>query len=214
MMEQRGGSSLIGKIVILLVNAVILIAAFFRARMGIGHEPAPVVNEPGVPYWIRRGAFIGFGVVFAILVAVFAMYWPLPAPSQPIPFSHRVHNTKNLNCFFCHPSATYSSNAGMPPVEKCLLCHNVIAAKFQPIAKIHSYFRKNESIPWVRVNRVPGFVRFSHQIHLARRFDCSECHGNVKEMDRIRQVHKFDMNFCVTCHWRNNGPDSCFACHY
>jgi transglutaminase/protease-like cytokinesis protein 3 len=40
---------------------------------------------------------------------------------------------------FCHPNAAVSSNPGMPSVEKCLLCHNVIASNFQPIAKIKRY---------------------------------------------------------------------------
>jgi hypothetical protein len=138
-----------------------------------------------------------------------------PGPEQPIPFSHRIHvSTKNLNCFFCHPNATTSANAGLPPVEKCLLCHNVIAADFPPIRKIHAYYAKDEGIPWQRVNRVPDFVHFSHQAHLARRFDCSRCHGNVSQMDRISQAHVFTMDFCITCHKANKGPVSCYTCHY
>ncbi|MDO8683399.1 MAG: cytochrome c3 family protein [Armatimonadota bacterium] len=136
-------------------------------------------------------------------------------PAQPIPFSHNLHVTsKKLNCFFCHPYATESSNAGMPPVEKCLLCHNVIAAQWEPIAKIHKYKRMGKGIPWVRVNKVPDFTHFSHQAHLAREFDCGVCHGNVAEMDRVYQANKFTMGFCVDCHKENNASIDCYTCHY
>lgn len=135
-------------------------------------------------------------------------------PAQPIPFSHRIHvQTKELNCFFCHQFATRSSNAGMPPVNRCLLCHTVIASSFPPIAKIRWYYRRNEPIPWVRVGKVPDFVFFQHQPHLAMGFDCSRCHGNVRAMDRIKLVNKFDMNFCVTCHKQNGASVDCYMCH-
>ena len=136
-------------------------------------------------------------------------------PEQPIPFSHRIHvGTKDLSCFFCHPNAATSSNAGMPSVEKCLLCHNVIASQFPPIAKIRQYERRGQGMPWVRVAVLPDFVHFTHQAHLARRVDCGRCHGNVREMDRIKQVHRFKMGFCVDCHRKNKVSTDCFTCHY
>lgn len=136
-------------------------------------------------------------------------------PKQPIPFSHRVHaGSKNISCFFCHPTATVSKNASIPPVQKCFLCHQVIASNFRPIRNMLGYYARQEPIPWIRVNRVPDFVHFSHQPHLARGFDCSRCHGNVKNMDRIRQQYQMNMQFCVTCHWNNKFSVSCSTCHY
>ncbi len=139
----------------------------------------------------------------------------VPGPDQPVPFSHRIHvSTKKLSCFFCHPYAADSINPGMPPVEKCLLCHNVIATKFEPINRIHEYYDAGKPIPWVRVSGIPDFVHFSHQSHLARGIDCGHCHGDIKQMDRVKRVYDLDMHFCIDCHWRNNAPDSCFTCHY
>lgn len=138
-----------------------------------------------------------------------------PGPRQPIPFSHRIHvETKKIDCFFCHQYAARSSNPGMPSVEKCLLCHNVIASQFPPIAKIRDYYRRGVGIPWVRVAQVPDFVRFSHQVHLARGVDCSRCHGDIRSMDRVKLVNRFDMNFCVTCHFRSGASVDCYVCHY
>lgn len=138
-----------------------------------------------------------------------------PGPEQPIPFSHHLHATeKQINCFFCHPYTGDSSNAGVPPVEKCLLCHNVVAPNFSPIAKIHAYDRRHEGIPWVKVNQLPNYVHFNHRCHIASGHDCSECHGNVKAMDRIKQVHDLDMDLCVSCHRKNKASVDCYTCHY
>lgn len=114
---------------------------------------------------------------------------------------------------FCHPEADRSPHPGMPPVEKCLLCHNVIIPDFEPIQALHQARRAGKGVQWVRVNVVPDFVFFNHQIHLARGFDCGLCHGNIKEMDRVKQEHRFTMGFCVNCHRANRGPTDCQACH-
>ncbi len=195
-----------------LIHRVVLLGEDLVSRVhGCRVEP-PL---PLVPLWVRRGALAGFFVTVLVLVAVFAVYLNPPTPDQPIPFSHKFHvQTKGLQCLFCHNSAPRSSAAGIPSVDKCLLCHNVIAPKFAPIARLHTYNNKGEAVPWQRVNKVPDFVRFSHQAHLTRRVDCGECHGNVAQMDRVEVVNEFDMNFCVTCHWRKKVSDSCANCHY
>jgi len=138
-----------------------------------------------------------------------------PGPQQPVWFSHHLHaNNKHINCFFCHPYAGVSQNPGIPPVEKCMLCHSVIASNFKPIVTLRGYYDRREPIPWVRVAAVPDYVHFSHECHIARGIDCSECHGNIKAMDRVVQVKKFDMNFCVSCHWKYNVSTNCYLCHY
>jgi hypothetical protein len=166
--------------------------------------------------WALRTALIwlaGVALLAALTGIVFAALYK--GPDQPVPFSHRLHVTdKQLSCFFCHPNAMNSNNPGMPPLEKCLLCHNVIVPKFSPVAKLHDYYNKGKSIRWVRVNGVPDFVHFSHQAHLASRIDCGACHGNIKAMDRVTVVNKFDMDFCLKCHWKMGANASCYTCHY
>lgn len=208
-----------------------VVSGIGRALRGIGkgmstlagrwNEFRPGRTTPGqemaraIPFWVR-GVMVGaFGLTLAVAVAVFSRYYTPPAPEQPIPFSHRFHvSSRKLNCMFCHPYATRSANAGLPSVQKCLLCHNVIIPQFPPVARVRAYGDRNEPIPWVRVNRVAPFVHFSHQAHLAAGFDCSQCHGNVKAMNRVSVAKRKDMNFCVTCHWRNGASAVCFTCHY
>ncbi|MCC6445730.1 MAG: cytochrome c3 family protein [Armatimonadetes bacterium] len=138
-----------------------------------------------------------------------------PGPVQPIPFSHHLHATnKQISCLFCHATAPTSPHASIPSVDKCLLCHNVIATNFKPIRKIKDAYDTQKPIPWVRVATIPDHVHFSHQNHIARGVDCSRCHGDVKSMDRMTLVYKLDMNFCVQCHWQNKASTSCFTCHY
>lgn len=138
-----------------------------------------------------------------------------PGPAQPIPFSHRIHaGTKDISCVFCHSYASESSNAGIPSMEKCLLCHKVVASNFEPISRIRRYNDRGEGIPWVRVSSLPDFVHFNHQPHITAGHDCGECHGDVKSMDRIKPAHDIDMNFCVTCHQKNNVSVDCYTCHY
>lgn len=155
------------------------------------------------------------GVVLLLLVMSYVWGFYNPGPAQPIPFSHRLHvKTKGLQCFFCHNTALKSNNPGMPSTDKCLLCHNVVASQFPPIRQIKRYKERNQPIEWVKVNVVPEHVQFSHQAHLAQGVDCGRCHGNIRDMDRIRVANKFDMNFCVSCHWDNGASVSCMHCHY
>jgi hypothetical protein len=136
-------------------------------------------------------------------------------PAQPIPFSHRIHaTTKQISCFFCHSYASRSSNPGIPSVDKCLLCHKVIATRFAPIHKIQLYDLREKGIPWVRVYQLPHFVHFTHQAHIAAGRDCGECHGDVKAMDRIRLPRTINMDFCTSCHRKNNASVDCVTCHY
>jgi hypothetical protein len=133
---------------------------------------------------------------------------------QPIPFSHRIHaGMKGISCLFCHSSADQSAHPGLPPVDKCLLCHNVIIPQFTPIQQIQQAKQQNRGIQWNRVNVVPDFVFFNHQIHVARGFDCSACHGNVKGMDRVAPSPRFTMGFCVNCHQANKASRDCYFCH-
>jgi hypothetical protein len=135
-------------------------------------------------------------------------------PLQPIPFSHRVHaGVKNIQCQFCHPYVARSKFPGIPPVEKCLYCHNYIIEKFPWIRKEHEYYNTKTPTPWVKVNYVPEFVFFNHQRHIKKKLACEECHGQVKTMDRLKE-NRFLMGFCVDCHRQKKANLGCWlACH-
>ena len=164
--------------------------------------------------WAKRAAGKTAITLAIAAVAGIAGAQLYPGPKQPIPFSHKLHaGSKGISCMFCHTDVDRASHPGMPPVDKCLLCHNVIIPEFQPIRQLHEYKRKNQGVPWNRVNLVPDHVHFNHQINISMGFDCSKCHGDVKAMDRIHEVNKFGMGFCVNCHKANGASTDCNMCH-
>ena len=163
------------------------------------------------------------------------------APRQPIFFSHLIHaGSFKLECQYCHADARRSEYAGLPSVQRCLGCHNVIGAQDNPeIGKIHEYARRGEPIPWVRVFKVPEFTYFPHKAHIAANLPCQGCHGPIEQMrvvgartgpqlgnDLARLVGlkpaspPLTMGWCVECHRVQNAtharqaPLDCVTCHH
>jgi hypothetical protein len=136
-------------------------------------------------------------------------------PEQPVHFSHRVHVTdKKISCFMCHEGAADTKMAGIPPMQTCMLCHSRIIPQHPEIQKVRKSFDMNIPVYWNKVGeRLPGYVFFNHAVHIAKKIDCSACHGNVNEMDRVKTVNDFDMNFCVKCHQENKASIDCYTCH-
>jgi hypothetical protein len=137
------------------------------------------------------------------------------APQQPIDFHHRDHVwTDRLDCELCHSGVRRSPFAGMPPVERCMGCHRVVAPQHPDVVTLHRYYDAGKTIPWVKVYSLPRFVRFSHEAHLLAKVACDTCHGNVANMDRVARVVPLTMGWCVRCHRAARAPDDCLTCHY
>jgi hypothetical protein len=156
-----------------------------------------------------------FGVVAGIVLTRVSA---LAAPDQPIAYSHRVHIEAGLECLFCHSSALRSDVAGIPSVQLCMGCHAVIATDSPIVQEVASYWEREEPIPWVRVNKHPDLVYFSHQVHMGSGLSCETCHGAVGKMDTNRPVVRMDMGWCLECHLKQ--PEEkiarladCLTCH-
>lgn len=128
------------------------------------------------------------------------------APLQPIKFSHVVHAAENqIDCQYCHHSAEEGKSAGIPSANVCLNCHTLVregtnSGRFE-IDKIHTAIDSLHPIEWVRVHRLPDFVYFNHSQHVkVGKLDCNECHGNVEEMDVVKQYSDLSMGWCLDCH--------------
>lgn len=84
--------------------------------------------------------------------------------------------------------------------------------------------KKPKPIQWVKVHYLPSFTCFDHRSHTRAGVSCEKCHGDVKTMDRIRQVSDLSMGWCVNCHREasrsgvNGKPVKasidCATCHY
>jgi len=128
------------------------------------------------------------------------------SPAQPVKFSHAVHAGQNgTDCIYCHSAAPFSKTAGIPPVNVCMNCHLIVrngtrSGAFE-ISKIISSYENQKPIEWIKVHNLPDHVFFSHAQHVsAGGINCTECHGNVKEMNVIKQVSDLSMGWCINCH--------------
>lgn len=157
-----------------------------------------------------------FGVLGLLVAIALAGLRPFltAGPEQPLPFSHGHHaDDMQIDCLFCHTGADRSAVAGIPPVDKCLLCHDVLLRDFPPILKLQEYAQKREPIPWVRVYRLSDYVFFNHEEHIREQVDCGHCHGDVKGMERIVLHQPLTMGFCVDCHRERGASVDCWLCH-
>lgn len=161
--------------------------------------------------------------VIVVLGALTAVGWAQVAPvlkpslEQPLVFPHNIHVALvNIDCTFCHRGTTQvtPASAGYPPVQQCLFCHKVVATDRPAIQQLQAAAEKNQPINWVRVYQLPDHVHFVHEPHIRAGFDCSTCHGDVRNMQQVTQVTVFRMGVCVNCHRANNARTDCSFCHF
>lgn len=166
----------------------------------------------------RQLMVAGALVMIAIVVGLFLLAsGTQAAPQQPIAFNHQIMVQAGISCLFCHSEATKSPVAGMPSVERCMGCHKVIATDSPEIKKVAGYWERGEPIPWVRVNQLPRFVYFSHEVHVVTGgLNCERCHGDVGHMTVAQPVVNMNMGWCLSCHEQQPNAKQlmdCVVCH-
>jgi hypothetical protein len=174
-------------------------------------------------FFIVGGIFVGKG---AISLGRQKNY----APTQPIYYSHKVHAGINqINCLYCHGGAWDSKHAGIPSLNICMNCHKVVNEyakgpqlldedhnKIDGTAEIQKLYKyagftpgpgavwdpsKATSPKWVKIHNLPDHVYFNHAQHTrVGGVACQSCHGNIQEMDKVKQVAELSMGWCVNCH--------------
>lgn len=128
------------------------------------------------------------------------------SPDQPILFSHKVHAGDNkIDCKYCHTGVMVSKHAGIPPVSVCMNCHMAVRqgrnTGTAEIEKIYKAIETGKPIQWIKVHNLPDHTYFNHAQHVnAGKVACESCHGDVKTMDRIKQVQMLSMGWCIDCH--------------
>ncbi len=175
---------------------------------------------------------IGATVAITLLSFVLSAWFGLPldvfglneGPDQPIKFPHKTHVEElGLDCTFCHRTVTSEASASVPSVTLCMTCHKSVGEALEEIEKLRSIYASKGTIDWIRVARVPDHAHFIHEAHVKHFSEknnvepaqtCSICHGNVAEMEKVRQARELKMGDCVDCHKKNDGPTDCTTCHY
>lgn len=147
------------------------------------------------------------------------------APTQPLPFSHKIHaGDNNIPCEYCHTSVRTSRHAGIPAVDACFKCHNVTRLDSPFIQQLTELRDSGKPLEWKRIHSLPDYVYFDHRPHVAKGIACQECHGPVETMETVSQVLKMRMGACLECHRGERtyttmappyptAPVSCGTCH-
>ncbi|RLD95098.1 MAG: hypothetical protein DRJ13_14440 [Bacteroidetes bacterium] len=127
-------------------------------------------------------------------------------PDQPIKFSHVVHaKDMQIDCQYCHTTVAHSKHAGIPDVNICWNCLSIVregshSGKHQ-INKVVDAWESGIPIQWIKVYNLQDHVFFSHAQHVTvGKVECLTCHGNIEEMDRVRQLGDLSMGWCINCH--------------
>lgn len=155
-----------------------------------------------------------------------------PGPVQPIPFSHKHHAGEfGIDCQYCHSGTDRSRAAGVPALEVCMGCHSQFPAEYdelEGIKTLKEHWKNQTPIEWEQIHRLPEYVKFRHNRHIAAGLDCNQCHGPVETLDKLYLVPdtqwwpwgvptaKLEMGWCIKCHRQNDQQASqdCLTCHY
>ena len=132
------------------------------------------------------------------------------SPVQPILFPHPLHaaGNMNMNCLYCHNAANKSPDPGLPAVSTCMGCHLIVRADKPEIQKLAKYYAMGtgKPVPWIRIHKVPEYVRFPHMRHVNAGVTCQTCHGPVQQMTQVYQYSSLNMGWCVNCHVNGYDP--------
>lgn len=136
--------------------------------------------------------------------------------TQPMAFSHQRHMEADMKCITCHPSAEDQAEAQFPIVADCMDCHGKARGDHPDEPKVRAYAKRDAEIPWVRVDRLPGHVHFSHAAHVTlAKMKCEDCHQGILAATlplTLPDVHQ-TMDDCMRCHRERNASNQCKTCH-
>jgi cytochrome c2 len=170
-----------------IVNPVFDLGKFFGSRpmlIGIGMLAFLVFTKVGLDSVMNIGIQQGY------------------APKQPIAFSHKLHAGQyEIACVYCHTTVYKAKGAYIPSANICMNCHNAIKQGSPEIKKIYTAVENDQPIEWVRVHNLPDLAYFNHSQHTnVAGLDCTNCHGEIKQMEVVQQYSPLTMGWCIDCH--------------
>jgi mono/diheme cytochrome c family protein len=163
---------------------------------------------------VTSGPFIGIVSVIFVAIVLKAIIDGLfsvgvqqgYAPTQPIAFSHKIHAGQyEIDCNYCHTGVRKGKQANIPSANICMNCHSAIKTESAEIQKIYAALEDNRPIEWVRIHNLPDLAYFNHAQHVnVANLECQTCHGQIQEMDVVRQASPLTMGWCINCHRDTN----------
>ena len=247
--DSSNSSSLTNDIVLVLLTIVllVLITTLFlvtKTLRNIAEKNGIKFEEETFEFsiwkaFIKNQFLIFVSVILLLLSSAYFAYGYMMQigvdqgymPIQPIHYSHKIHAGANqIECQYCHSSASKSKHSGIPSLNVCMNCHENIADYngeedlekgytkdfyTNEIKKLYkavgwdeetqSYTGDTEPVKWVRIHNLPDFVYFNHSQHVSvAGIDCQKCHGPVEEMEILYQYSPLTMGWCINCHRDSN----------
>ncbi|MCP4203399.1 MAG: menaquinol oxidoreductase, partial [bacterium] len=128
---------------------------------------------------------------------------------------HNKHVALDLACVDCHSTVETRSEASLPSVTKCMLCHAKLANDGPGVKLLIEYSERGREVPWRRVYSFTkeAHVVFRHASHVRAGVACETCHGNVAEMTVAERAVDHNMGTCLNCHRQSKASEDCAACH-
>ena len=140
---------------------------------------------------------------------------PVPV-KQPMALSHKRHMEADMKCITCHPGAEDEVLAQFPAVADCMDCHHKARGEHPDEPRVRWFAEQKQEIPWIRVDRIPGHVYFSHAAHVTlAKMKCEDCHQGISQATRplaLPDVHP-TMDDCMRCHRERGASNQCKTCH-
>ena len=200
-------------ILMLLVLAMMLtiLTGALKNKDDLQEEEEEVVNQSfPVIKFLQSKAFVGAVVLIFFLVGAKAVTDEVVgigiqqgyAPTQPIPFSHKLHaGNYEIECEYCHTGVRKGKSATIPSANICMNCHNQVKRTSPLIQKIYKAIERDKPIEWVRVHNLQDFVYFNHSQHVVvGGLECEQCHGDIEQMEVVQQRAPLTMGWCINCH--------------
>jgi hypothetical protein len=106
-------------------------------------------------------------------------------PVQPIFFSHVIHAGASRSTASIATRRAALERGGAALGGALHGCHKIVAATGNPeVQKLHGLLERKESIPWVRVFKVPEHAKFVHKNHI-RRLAVQTCHAGSRRWEQV-----------------------------
>ncbi len=175
--------------------------------------------------------FFGIGLVAALVVGWVGFPHGIHrSKAQPVSFSHKKHGADaSLSCEDCHTFRADGSFAGIPPLAKCLECHETpvsgTKAETDFLEQAKRWKQEGKNIPWLIYSKQPANVFFSHAAHVkSAQIPCQECHRSVGGQTEKNPPYRYRwisgyapevmrMKDCEQCHAKKGTRNDCFVCH-
>ena len=90
--------------------------------------------------------------------------------------NHRKHVDVNMGCSGYHFGSRDEHQAHLPSIHACAQCHQTDRSVPPTEPELAKHIQSATEIPWIRLNRLPGHVFFSHVAHVRLgKIECGEC---------------------------------------